>query len=99
MGDASSSDLVNETVTFVVPYLCKGVALNGRYVDDWSSLRGANVEIWQQGALVCAGTVDAVTEDGAILWLWSLTTGRRLYEKAAFYEVWAAEERGGSTIR
>jgi hypothetical protein len=69
--------------------------MNRRCINDWSSLIGANVEIRQQGSVVCSGIVDAVTDDGRILWLWSPVPGRQLFEKARFHEAWAAEERIG----
>ena len=67
---------------------------NGR-IDDWSSLPGAHVEIRQQGAAICRGTVDAVTQDGRILWVHTAVEGRRLFEKSEYYEAWAAEDRLG----
>lgn len=70
-----------------------------RPVKDWTTLVGANVELRQQGRPVCNGYVDAVTEDGAILWLLTPGHGRRLYEKAEFFEAWASEERSGFHYR
>lgn len=64
-------------------------------IEDWTLLRGARVEIRRQGISVCSGSVDAVTEDGNILWLSATPDGRRLFEKAELYEVWAAEDRDG----
>jgi biotin-(acetyl-CoA carboxylase) ligase len=66
-----------------------------RRVDDWCTLLGANVEIRQQGNVISSGIVDTVTEDGHILWVHSSTHGRKLFEKADFYQAWAAEERIG----
>lgn len=66
-----------------------------RRIDDWCTLNGAHVEIRQQGTIVGSGIVDAVTEDGRILWLYSPVEGRRLYEKADFYQAWATDERTG----
>lgn len=66
-----------------------------RPVTDWTLLTGASVEIRQQGARICEGLVDAVTDDGKILWLRPLAGSRRLYEKAEFYEAWASEYRTG----
>lgn len=66
-----------------------------RRIDDWSTLSGARVEIRQQGSQVCAGTVEAVTDDGRILWIHPPGHNRRLYEKAEFYEAWAIEDRTG----
>ncbi|MFJ4029000.1 hypothetical protein ACIPWF_16625 [Paenarthrobacter sp. NPDC089989] len=71
---------------------------NGR-IDDWATLPGAHVRIRQQGADICTGTVDAVTVDGSILWLHTALDGRRLFEKAEYYEAWAAEERVGFHYR
>jgi hypothetical protein len=66
-----------------------------RRVKDWTLLPGASVEIRQQGTSVCNGYVDAVTDDGNILWVRSPSQNRRLFEKAEFYEAWATEDRGG----
>lgn len=73
--------------------------MNSRRITDWSTLVGADVEIRQQGSTVCSGMVDAVTEDGRILWVRSPVEGRRLYGKADFYEAWAVEERTGFHYR
>lgn len=70
-----------------------------RCVDDWCTLSGVNVEIRQQGSIVSSGTVETVTEDGKILWLHSPVEGRRLFEKAEFYQAWAVEERTGFHYR
>ncbi|MFK4639389.1 hypothetical protein [Paenarthrobacter histidinolovorans] len=69
--------------------------MDQRHIRDWTLLTGTSVEVRQQGFSVCRGYVDAVTEDGSILWLQTLTQGRRLFEKAEFYEAWALEERIG----
>ncbi|MGR0161168.1 hypothetical protein FQP90_21450 [Paenarthrobacter nitroguajacolicus] len=69
--------------------------MDQRRISDWTLLTGTSVELRQQGHSVCRGYVDAVTDDGTILWLQTLTQGRRLFEKAEFYEVWASEERTG----
>lgn len=66
-----------------------------RRITDWTVLTGANIEIRHQGSSVCSGYVDAVTEDGAILWLRPVAENRRLFEKAEFYEAWATEDRTG----
>lgn len=66
-----------------------------RRVTDWALLTGASVEIRQQGITVCRGQVDAVTDDGNILWLRPVSKNRRLFEKAEFYEAWATEDRTG----
>ena len=70
-----------------------------RRIDDWCTLSGANVEIRQQGAVICSGIVDAVTDDGRILWIHSPVEGRRLFEKADFCQAWAIEERVGFHYR
>lgn len=72
-----------------------GIDMNHRHISDWCTLDGANVEIRQQGTVVCSGTVDGVTDDGSILWVLSPIDGRRLFEKAAYYQAWAVEERLG----
>jgi hypothetical protein len=69
--------------------------MNLRYIKDWSQLPGSRVEIRQQGNYVCGGHVDAVTDDGKILWIQSLEHDRKLFEKDEFYEAWAAEDRTG----
>ena len=66
-----------------------------RRIKDWTLLPGASVEIRQEGSAVCSGYVDAVTDDGKILWLSAPAQDRRLFEKAEFYEAWAAEDRDG----
>ena len=66
-----------------------------RRITDWTLLTGARVEIRQQGSPVCSGHVDAVTDDGRILWLQPPAQNRRLFEKAEFYEAWATEDRTG----
>lgn len=66
-----------------------------RRIEDWCTLSGAHVEIRQQGNIVGSGIVDAVTDDGRILWVVSPIDGRRLFDKADFYQAWATEERTG----
>lgn len=66
-----------------------------RHIADWTQLPGACVEVRQQGAHVCSGFVDAVTDDGKILWIQSPAQNRRLFEKDDSYEAWATEERTG----
>ena len=66
-----------------------------RRVTDWTLLVGASIEIRQQVHSVCSGHVDAVTDDGSILWLQPDAENRRLFEKAEFYEAWATEDRTG----
>jgi hypothetical protein len=66
-----------------------------RRIDDWCTLNGASVEIRQQGSIICRGLVDDVTDDGRIMWVYSTVHGRRLFEKADFYQAWAVEERVG----
>jgi hypothetical protein len=66
-----------------------------RHITDWTLLTGASIEIRQQGSPVCRGHVDAVTDDGNILWLRPPAQNRRLFEKAEFYEAWATEDRTG----
>lgn len=66
-----------------------------RRIKDWTLLPGAGVEIRQQGNYVWSGYVDAVTDDGQILWVNSPSNNRKLFEKAEFYEAWAIEDRDG----
>lgn len=70
-----------------------------RRIEDWVTLHGAKVEIRLQGTPVASGIVDAVTEDGSTLWLQSPTEGRKLFEKAEFYQAWAAEDGAGFHYR
>lgn len=66
-----------------------------RQVNDWTLLPGASIEIRQQGRGVWNGLVDAVTDDGDILWVPNQSGQRRPFEKAELYEAWATEERDG----
>lgn len=66
-----------------------------RRIDDWCTLDGASVEIHQDGSVICNGIVDAVTDDGRIMWVYSPVQGRRLFEKSDFYQAWALEEHVG----
>jgi hypothetical protein len=70
-----------------------------RRINDWTLLVGASMEIRQHGLPLCSGHVDAVTDDGTILWLQPAAQNRRLYEKAEFYEAWATEDRTGFHYR
>ncbi|MGR0161160.1 hypothetical protein [Paenarthrobacter nitroguajacolicus] len=70
-----------------------------RRISDWTTLVGARIELRQQGRPVCSGHVDAVTDDGSILWLVAPADKRRIYEKAEFYEAWAQEEQTGFHYR
>jgi hypothetical protein len=69
--------------------------MNQRRIADWTLLPGATVEMRQQGTTICRGLVDAVTDDGTILWLQPRAGYRRLFEKAEFHEAWADEVRIG----
>jgi hypothetical protein len=69
--------------------------LDIRRINDWTLLPGASIEIRQQDRYVCSGYVDAVTDDGEILWVRSPSQDRKLFEKAEFYEAWAIEDRDG----
>ncbi|HJW01414.1 MAG TPA: hypothetical protein VJ617_20180 [Arthrobacter sp.] len=56
---------------------------------DWFPVLGHTVEIRHWNSTVRAGRVDAVTQDGSILWL--AAEGhqpRRLFERAQGYQVW-----------
>jgi hypothetical protein len=66
-----------------------------RRITDWTLLHGATIEIRHQGSPVCSGHVDAVTDDGKILWLRPNAQNRRLFEKAEHYEAWVADDRPG----
>lgn len=64
-------------------------------IRDWRLLPGANVEIRQQGTVICRGHVDTVTDDGKIIWVTALGQNRKLFEKDEFYEAWATEDGYG----
>lgn len=66
-----------------------------RPIRDWTLLPGVNVEIRQHGTAVSSGYVDAVTDDGKIIWVKTPDQNRRLYEKDEFYEAWATEDGYG----
>jgi hypothetical protein len=66
-----------------------------RYVKDWTTVTGASVEIRLQGTPVDNGLVDAVTNDGTILWVQNPAQTRKLYEKTEYYETWVIEEPTG----
>ena len=38
-------------------------------VDDWTTLKGQDVEIFENGRLIDRGRVDDATSDGTVLWL------------------------------
>jgi hypothetical protein len=46
-------------------------------IQDWSSLPGTDAEVWRNSILLATGTIDAVTEDSSIAWLFSHSTGER----------------------
>lgn len=68
-------------------------------IDDWTALRGIDVEIRREGRTVCRGTVDAVTDDGTILWLQPLSGTRRLFEMTESDEAWAPLDDPGFHYR
>lgn len=56
---------------------------------DWVPVLGQTVEIRHWHSTVRAGRVDAVTQDGSILWLASEGHHPRcLFERAEGYQVW-----------
>lgn len=56
---------------------------------DWVPVIGETVQIRNNGRIVRTGTVDAVTNDGAILWLAAEGVyQRQLITKADGNEVW-----------
>lgn len=66
-----------------------------RLIEDWTVLAGVTSEIQIDGLTVCAGIVDAVTDDGTILWIQPRTDSRRMYEKTTACQAWAEEENLG----
>lgn len=66
--------------------------IDRRRVDDWASIDGAAAEIVYEGQTIARGLIDAVTEDGSIIWMQDDTFRRRLYEKSESYEVWVSSE-------
>ena len=60
---------------------------------DWQSLVGEEVTVRQNGRTVRQGVVDAVMNDGSILWL--MADGphlRQMMERDAGYEVWLSDK-------
>lgn len=56
--------------------------------DDWRKLRGAEVEIWLDGALQRTGIIDGATEDSTIAWVAAAAKEpRRLLERASGFEL------------
>jgi hypothetical protein len=56
---------------------------------DWLPILGEFVEIRLHGVAVCAGVVDAVTNDNEILWLSAYgPRSRTMMERADGYTVW-----------
>lgn len=71
-----------------------------RRVENWISVAGARgVEIVQHGQTMATGTVDSVTNDGAILWVQDETGRRKLYERCECYEVWVPRDDIGLNYR
>lgn len=61
--------------------------------DDWKHLVGKNVSIRLREATVDSGRVDAVTNDGEVLWLEACgAAGRRLFVRTDGYEIWSEPE-------
>jgi hypothetical protein len=85
---------IHEGFAVVQPWN-RSTEMTHRRVDDWRTLSGASVEIRQQGSIICKGIVDDVTDDGRILWIQSVIAGRRLFDKADFYQAWAIEDHVG----
>jgi hypothetical protein len=58
-------------------------------VQDWQSLQGQCVRISKDGQLIRTGRVEAVTADGAVLWIENDGNHMRtLYAKAEGYNAW-----------
>ncbi|UKA55176.1 hypothetical protein LFT45_04370 [Arthrobacter sp. FW305-BF8] len=68
--------------------------MNQRLIEDWTALPGLEVVIRLGGRAICCGLVDAVTEDGNILWVHPAGGERRLYEKSQTYEAWTDAQHG-----
>jgi hypothetical protein len=59
---------------------------------DWERLVGAIVEVRLKGLCVRSGRVDAVTANGAIVWIAQEgALGRVLIDKSEGYEIWIAQ--------
>jgi hypothetical protein len=57
-------------------------------INDWTMLEGKNVEVYHAGNLIDQGTVEAVTNDGLVLWLrQNGPAGRRLVQRDPETEV------------
>lgn len=60
--------------------------MSNNLVRDWESLPGRRVRISKDGQVIRTGRVEAVTTDGAVLWIESEGNHlRTLYEKAEGY--------------
>lgn len=60
---------------------------------DWRPLLGVVVEIRHRNRRLRTGTVDAITEDGSILWLGvEGAFCRSMFERADDFEVWAHQD-------
>ena len=71
-----------------------------RRVKDWTSAVGARgAEIVQRGQTLATGTIDSVTNDGAILWVQDGSGRRRLYERCESFEVWVPCDDVGLNYR
>ncbi|MDQ1060816.1 hypothetical protein QFZ23_004781 [Arthrobacter globiformis] len=67
------------------------IRLRGNPFLEWERLRGAEVDVYLGSEFVRRATVDAVTDDGNILWLAAEGPfSRTLIDKAQGYEVWLA---------
>lgn len=64
------------------------------FVDDWTILTGASVEMRLKETIVRRGWVEDTTADGRILWLFAGEgEPRKLFEKAEGFHVWVQSER------
>ena len=70
-----------------------------RRAQDWTCVDGATAEIVQYGQTVARGTIDGVTNDGAIVWVLDDTGRRRLYERSESFEVWVPRGDVGLNYR
>jgi hypothetical protein len=57
--------------------------------NDWVPLLGQEIQILHLGKEIRTGVVDAVTDDGSILWIAAgAMTPRSMFERAVGYEAW-----------
>lgn len=58
--------------------------------EDWNKLIGRTAEVWLDGRHIATGKIDQASPDDSVLWIaGDGNDTRRLYDRAAGYEIWA----------